>query len=575
MYKYRALNRERDEIRLVKVFPGRFEDALQLKIVHAPLIVPEPVQDESLSFNQLLETIPEPWTVYKTMEGRYIFYNTATKLTQWDHPDPIIREEEGFYSDVISPLYPGYTPQYEALSYAWGVDTSIIEVGVVGSFRSNGVLPIRPNLYQGLKHLRYLDRPRTLWIDAVCINQHDLAERNVEVKRMDDIFKLASRVVVWLGLASADGSTLHALNVLRYLGEQVEYSTSLAFLRAPTAQEMDWYDFDIPLPFSEDDYSAIEKVLECSWWDRLWIWQEVHLANSQAVFQFGSDAIPWSSLRRAILNLRERKHPTNNTLGKLLNARVDLARDHKHEAVLDLIFKTRQALYTTPQDRIFALLGLFDSKFVDKIVSDYSLPLVDVFKNVCLAILHHYRHVRFLEHCDISYASISCMPSWVPNWSTYPLYEKLDLGFASGRSSASNTSPGTDMRLEVYGVICGTIETVGHAAPLDDDVRPALLSWESQIASGQEIKEAFVATLLDGHIDERWPDRGNVSLQRNVELYDRYMSDESLGGFPDRIFRYVRGRSLFRTKSHIGLGPPSTKMGKYIVKNLARVSSEF
>jgi hypothetical protein len=566
MYRYRPLKRETHEIRLVKVLPGHFEDTLQLNIEHVPLVVPEPADDKRLSFNELAQTISEPWIAYKTIEGRYIFYNTTTERTQWNHPTLDI----DYDSDPFL-LYPGFTPHYEALSYAWGNDTSIIEVEVIESVepvtnsRRASILPIRPNLYQGLKHLRYLDKPRTLWVDAICVNQDDMAERNVEVKRMDNIFKLASRVVVWLGLASSDGSSQHALDLLRYLGEQVEYSTSMAFLRAPTAQEQDWYDYDIPLPFSDKDYSAIQELLESSWWDRLWIWQEIHLANSQAVFQCGSGSIDWSSLRRAILNLRERRHPTMSTL---LNARVDLARDHKNEAVLDLIFRTRKALYTTPHDRIFALFGLFDSGFVDHIQSDYSLSLADVFQNVCLAIMQYYGHLKFLEYCDIAQATIDNMPSWVPNWSTYPSYEKLDLGFASGRSAASSTSSSTGSCLKVHGVTCGIVQDVGHKAPLEGNVRAVLQSWEAQIPPGEENKEAFVATLLDGHIDERWPNRGNVSLERNIELYDRFMAGNEVGGFKGRISRNVRGRSLFQTNSHIGLSPPSVKIGKQNISEL-------
>lgn len=63
------------------------------------------------------------------------------------------------------------------------------------------------NLEMALRHMRYHDRPRTLWIDAVCINQANIAERNNQVKRIGLIYRIARQVVVWLGLekdASAD-----------------------------------------------------------------------------------------------------------------------------------------------------------------------------------------------------------------------------------------------------------------------------------------------------------------------------------------------------------------------------------
>ncbi len=43
------------------------------------------------------------------------------------------------------------------------------------------------------------DRPRLLCIDAVCINQHDLLERNRQVQIMCDIYKFADGLIIWLG----------------------------------------------------------------------------------------------------------------------------------------------------------------------------------------------------------------------------------------------------------------------------------------------------------------------------------------------------------------------------------------
>jgi hypothetical protein len=38
-----------------------------------------------------------------------------------------------------------------------------------------------------------------MWIDAVCINQQNLAERADQVKKMKNIYQMASKVTVWLG----------------------------------------------------------------------------------------------------------------------------------------------------------------------------------------------------------------------------------------------------------------------------------------------------------------------------------------------------------------------------------------
>lgn len=56
---------------------------------------------------------------------------------------------------------------------------------------------------------------RVLWVDAICINQEDVAERNEQVPMMDRIYQNAWRTIVWLGPETQEGpesfSMLHDL----------------------------------------------------------------------------------------------------------------------------------------------------------------------------------------------------------------------------------------------------------------------------------------------------------------------------------------------------------------------------
>ncbi len=56
-------------------------------------------------------------------------------------------------------------------------------------------LAVIQNLAEALPYLRLEDRSRTLWIDAICVNQSDIAERTSQVKKMADIFSKVIRVV--------------------------------------------------------------------------------------------------------------------------------------------------------------------------------------------------------------------------------------------------------------------------------------------------------------------------------------------------------------------------------------------
>jgi hypothetical protein len=51
----------------------------------------------------------------------------------------------------------------------------------------------------------------TLWIDAVCINQEDVVERSREVTRMQDIYSAAEAVLAWLGPEEHDSNSAISL----------------------------------------------------------------------------------------------------------------------------------------------------------------------------------------------------------------------------------------------------------------------------------------------------------------------------------------------------------------------------
>ena len=101
-------------------------------------------------------------------------------------------------------------PSYEALSYTWGrpVFPELLHT-------HNGVLRITENLALALRGLRFKDRVRRLWVDAVCINQNDLTEKSRQVAIMDSVYKKAHQVICWLG--QADESTSDVMETLKRL----------------------------------------------------------------------------------------------------------------------------------------------------------------------------------------------------------------------------------------------------------------------------------------------------------------------------------------------------------------------
>lgn len=104
----------------------------------------------------------------------------------------------GRYSDVIQiNLYTKNLddrPSYGALSYTWGTTSSSNRAIVNGC-----PVPVQESLDLGLRRLRITNEPRTLWVDALCINQNDVRERSHQVQQMCRIYKSAKQVVIWLG----------------------------------------------------------------------------------------------------------------------------------------------------------------------------------------------------------------------------------------------------------------------------------------------------------------------------------------------------------------------------------------
>jgi hypothetical protein len=91
---------------------------------------------------------------------------------------------------------------------------------------------------------------RILWIDAICINQEDNAEKGQQVQSMAKIYAKASRVIVWLGEAASDSN--QALRVLRKAAEE-QYANSA---------------------IGETNQRAILALLERPWFQRIWVRQQ-------------------------------------------------------------------------------------------------------------------------------------------------------------------------------------------------------------------------------------------------------------------------------------------------------------
>lgn len=150
--------------------------------------------------------------------------------------------------------------RYEVLSWCWDSSQQNSDVStstVILHFES---MQIRSNLESALCTLRYANASRTLWIDAICINQSQvsfsLQEKEQQVQLMTDIYRSAERVLIWL-----DSEIDLILRILVMLETLISFRASdlEALLAIQKTQKESWERSD------EFFNSSIEECTMLQW----------------------------------------------------------------------------------------------------------------------------------------------------------------------------------------------------------------------------------------------------------------------------------------------------------------------
>lgn len=407
-YQYSSL--KNPEIRLLELSPGHFDDALCAAIYPVPLNELSDAPD----IQELRTTLPPGWAVYETVEGWYIFEHAETDVVSWTHPRP------DYTVSLDAPVQHEQPPDYEALSYTWDTDQnpSILQIQADQPGLPLATIDIQQNLAIALRHLRFHDKPRTLWVDAVCINQKDVNKRNAQVPRMTSIYRRARSVVAWVGASSPDSQT--ALSIHSAIGSEVELAKCATRLRTPSANHPDWHHSGGALPFNKDEWRSVQNLLSRPWFDRVWIVQEVQLANPTATLQCGPDSMNWLRLCRAAWCIfRKQKAPYAPLAQRLAQMKM-LIRPLEAIPFRHLLHGASNRLCTDPRDHVYGTLGLASPAVARLIQPQYTAEVSTVFMNAFLAMLGHTSRLDALQDCSLKQSSPrpSYLPSWVPDWST-------------------------------------------------------------------------------------------------------------------------------------------------------------
>lgn len=302
------------------------------------------------------------------------------------------------------------SPQYEALSYAWG------NPRVRKPITLNGAQwRVTESLHAALRYLRDRRVETILWVDALCIDQGNLEERSGQVQLMKKIYSNAMRVRVWLGL-SIEG-TSEAMFVLQQIGRGLR-GREITINGAP---------------FDKSHLQYLNELLERSWWSRLWTLQEMILARTITIhcgprsinadrilgteglvrdnFFLGFDTeaadVDGLMVRRFMHNLN------------VLHGCNDLRRwfEQQSSSAFPLIL-SKGPFYKSfdPRDSIYGFLGLTNADIAGKIVPDYSVPLSQTYINAAIELTRSMGSLRMFSFTQLVDKTSRVVPTWVPAW---------------------------------------------------------------------------------------------------------------------------------------------------------------
>lgn len=143
-------------------------------------------------------------------------------------------------------------PTFKALSYEWGGKSSEKILVQIEEHGSISIRPILRDFLNTLKHFSF-DHSTWFWIDQICIDRSSTTERHHQVQLMSEIYSEADEVLAWIGDALPNSRC-------QRLGEDI------------------WL-----------------RLVHCNYWKRLWMMQEVLLANKLTICGF-ENIVDWGQV---------------------------------------------------------------------------------------------------------------------------------------------------------------------------------------------------------------------------------------------------------------------------------------
>ena len=418
-------------------------------------------------------------------------------------------------------------PPYHALSYTWGHPLAPYsrKSKPRGDRRESIVcddrrLLVTPNLHDALQRIKAEESvlragSKYLWIDAVCVNQGDVLERNAQVTKMSSTFLSAQSVIAWLGPEdqfTADAITLigKISSVPEHLWQSVTYTDFF---------DLKWHG-KVGIPtVTYENWLGFIALIDRPWFRRAWVVQELALAKS-ATLVCGSQRIDWAELDRTLAFITSKKWHHHLSTDKIRHvaavqrnpgiykdflqsgtrcnlAAVTLAGTRRFNEnrcpekapslLKNLVYMHRHTEATDARDKVYAFLGLADKETASKIPvkpieANYALPVGEVYTAVATNLLLSSNNLGLLSQVqDASHTKARGLPSWVPDYSAplhpYPLLYRGNCHWSAclGLTWSPDADALRNDRLLFARGFC--IDTIAEAAPMPDETASSAGYW--------------------------------------------------------------------------------------------------
>lgn len=574
-YQYSPLDIGASEIRLLKLLPGPFDPKIRIDIDNVVLTKDHVPQFEALSY---------AWGSAESRGNMFIGtkMRTSNRLLQRAAVTSRAKAMRSTNSPVRSIIDKKKRRTSNRLA-----QTATVKLGA--TLVSRRTLAVTQNLATALRYLRYSDRQRVLWVDAICVDQGNLEERSQQVARMADIYALANRVLVWLGPESRDSAL--ALKSLRDVGSEVTVDWDLRTYRTTSggkSSESESTNDLLTSQFDESIWTSIFSLLIRPWFGRLWIWQEVRLAKNGVQVFCGSGELPWEIFGNAIFYLEGMSLPMipQDPLGlwKCMRRAFELSSLKRLSNLYMALDTTRDSECSDNKDKIYAILNLVDKRERMGLEPDYSRSTFEVYQDVVFYSLINRKSLQLLRFCERREPAAD-KPTWVPDWSS-PNDCNLLQHFEASLSSEAHAEYVGKGILRVTGVCAAKIDRTENCLPPENPSDHQLAETVKRIAvsvlkskeyvGGGTMFDAVCRTLCCNMFSDNYepnysyfPDysqskdvvRGFLSIYNNREP----PSDKDQTRYLDEVAKAFRGRSFFVTDDgYIGLAPRTVEPGDQV-----------